>query len=181
MSAFEFFFSFYSLMLGLALANIAAGFGRLWRVRSTGSTGWCVPLLAVLILLRVVSSWATSWGMLQDIEISAATLLIAVGVALPYVVVSTLMFPDDGRDWPDLDAYYMSHSRVLLIVLAVSALVGQMGVMLVIAPTDLRTFLLTVALLVGPLAVMLVWRRLWVHRIMLILLVFDELRYLVLR
>lgn len=181
MSAFEFFFGFYGLMLGLALANIAAGFGRLWRVRSTGNTGWCVPLLALLILLRVVSSWATSWGMLQDIVITAATLLIAVGVALPYVVVSTLMFPDDSQGWPDLDLYYMSHARVLVIMLALSALVGQIGVASVIAPMGLGPLMITLAMLVVPLAIMLIWRRLWVHRVMLVVLVLDELRYLVIR
>jgi hypothetical protein len=180
MSAFEYFFTFFGLMMGMALVNVAGGFGRLWRARSAGALGWCIPLLAILILVSVISSWVGIWATLQEVEIGAASLGFAAAMALPYALVSTLMFPEDAAEWPDLDAYYLQHSRVILVILALSPLAVLTAVpFLTERPPSLRAWIELVGLMVTPIVVMLIWRRLWVHRLLLTFMILDALRWLV--
>ena len=175
MSGFEFFFGFMGLVLGLALANVAAGFGKLWRIRSTGNTGWCIPLLAILILARIITIWNGTWHTFQEVEINSLSLLVAAGVALPYVLVSTLMFPEDEEKWLNLDSYYLGQSRLILAALTLPPVVFLLGVVPVLGfKHDLLNLTVNLALLVGPLLVMLVWRRLWFHRLMLSLMIIFE-------
>lgn len=180
MSAFEYFFAFLGLILGLALANVAGGFGRLWRARSAGAVGWCTPMVALLVLMRIVTLWISTWSELQTVAITQISLFTALGLALPYVLVSTLMFPDDSREWPDLDAYYMKHARFLLVVLAIPPFVGLVGNPLI--SDEIRSawdWVRHLSLLVAPLIVMLIWRCLWLHKVILTLMVLDEIRILV--
>lgn len=180
MGTFEYFFTFLGLMLGLALANIAGGFGRLWRVQSIGKVGFCLPLLALLILFRIISIWRTTYTVLPMVEITTISLFVAVGTALPYVLISTLMFPDDSKDWVDLDDYYLKHARVLLIALALPPLLASMGYAYLAQVTlDVWEWTKVIGLMVTPVALMLVWRKLWVHRTVLALMALDELRFLI--
>ena len=73
MSAFEFVFTFYSVMLGLAAANVATGFADMWRDRRAVEVGVCAPLLAVIVLVGTMNLW-----LLQGVEgrLDAAELTI---------------------------------------------------------------------------------------------------------
>ena len=53
MSGFEFLFTFFSLLLGLAVANIATDFADMWRERNTRMAGTSTVLLGLFILLSV--------------------------------------------------------------------------------------------------------------------------------
>ena len=44
MSGFEFLFSFYGLLLGLAVANVTSSFADAWRSRSEWQVGTAPPL-----------------------------------------------------------------------------------------------------------------------------------------
>ncbi len=60
MSAFEFFFSFYGLILGLAVVEVLTGFSRAMRARTRIRLGIVTPLLALFILLDLISFWSGS-------------------------------------------------------------------------------------------------------------------------
>ena len=57
MSDFEFFFSFYGLLLGLSVAEVAQEFSRTLRSRRRIRIGWLTPLLGVVVMLDISSFW----------------------------------------------------------------------------------------------------------------------------
>ena len=122
MSAFEFFFTFYGLIMGLAVANAAGGFGAMWRDRHDLRVGWCVPLLCAQILLSSVAVWLAAWSGAEAQVINQIELLGALGVTVPYVFISVAMFPRDAGKQTSLDDHYLSHSRSLIGALMVSRL-----------------------------------------------------------
>ena len=111
MSAFEFFFSFFGLILGLSVAEVMTGFARVLKRRQRIKTGYVTPLLAGLLLLDLASFWSNTWGMLQQIQISLHLLILGVVVAGTYFLAASLVFPDDLDEWPSLDAFYDTHKH----------------------------------------------------------------------
>lgn len=175
MSAFEFYFSFFGLILGIAVANVGIGFGRLWRARERASIGLCLPLVGFWLLCHSVLNWVNSWEDLQSVPISAASLFVGIFVALPYVVVSTVMFPEDADQHESLDAFYLSHARLVMVAMSVPTLSGMLGRMYfgqVFTPAQL------VDLFAGYFLIPLIlffWRNLRVHQIGLALAVANLL------
>lgn len=51
MESFDYLFSFYGLLLGIAVANVAIGFADMWRDCEKISVGTCPPLVASSVLL----------------------------------------------------------------------------------------------------------------------------------
>lgn len=164
-SAFEFYFTFYGLILGLAVANVASGFGRLWRDRQRTDVGLCLPLLALIVLLRVAHLWLTTWKGLQSIQVTTVTMLVAIGVALPFVFVTTVMFPDDKDEQRPLDPFYLEQSRALLVALSIPWLVGYLAGYALGHPPGFEAWRNVILTHYLPVLVMLISRNLWVHRI----------------
>ena len=71
MNAFEYLFSFYGLLLGLAAANVATGFADIWRDRREIAVGVCTPLVAVIVLLGCMNLWLSFWTPAQFSELDA--------------------------------------------------------------------------------------------------------------
>lgn len=83
MNGTEFLFSFFGLLLGLAIANIATGFGEIWRGRQRWRIGWATPLLGLFVMLAVSQQWLAFWIGRELLDIRPALLLAAVLVAFP--------------------------------------------------------------------------------------------------
>ncbi len=111
MSAFEFFFSFFGLILGLSVVEVMTGVARVLKRRERIRVGYVTPLLAGLLLLDLASFWSNTWGMMQDIQISLGLLVVGVMVAGVYFLAASLVFPEDLDEWPSLDAFYDSHKH----------------------------------------------------------------------
>ena len=119
MSGFEFLFSFYSLLLGLAVANVATGFADIWRGRKDTVVGTATVLLGILILFSAAQQWMSFWRGRDSLTMGPWQILVSIGVALPFVFISRAMLPREQDAWQSLDDYYMAHSRVLLAVLLI--------------------------------------------------------------
>ncbi len=166
MSAFEFFFGFYSLILGLAVVEVVSGIARTLRARRRIRMGFCTPLLALFVLLDLIQFWSDTWTRHQDIRINAAVLTVALAVAAIYYLAASLVFPDRFEDWESVDAYYDSHKHLvfacsitasLLSVLALPLIAGQPEVAArVVSPGNL---LFLVALLTPMAAICIVRNR----------------------
>lgn len=118
MSAFEYFFTLYGLILGLSVVEIVSGFGRLAHERRGVKVGVLVPLLASLMLLDLANFWMSAYLRLQDYKLSYAVLVISMLISGLYYIAASVVFPRDFAAEPDLDAFYMRHRRLVVGILA---------------------------------------------------------------
>ena len=114
MSAFEFFFSFYGLILGLSVVEVIGGFARALRARQRIRLGLCTPLLALFLLLDLVSFWTGSWFQFQEVAVTPGLLVIALAIAGVYYLSASLVFPEDFAEWESVDTFYDGHKRWVL-------------------------------------------------------------------
>ncbi len=148
MSAFEFAFSLFGLVLGLAMAEVLAGFVRVLKARTrspnlpqvaadgeaagerTIRIGWLTPVLGLLVTVDLVSTWMVAWMARDEIAISFPALLVGTAATAIYFVAASLVWPDDPENWPDLDAWFDRHKGQIGAALAL-ANIGSMVDLLV--------------------------------------------------
>lgn len=124
MSAFEFFFSLYGLVLGLSVVEIVSGFSRLAHDRRGVRVGLLVPMLALLLLLDLANFWISAYQRLQASELSYAVLVIALAISALYYVAASVVFPRDFAAEPEFDAVYFRHRRLMMAVLIATGLLA---------------------------------------------------------
>lgn len=127
MSAFEFFFSFYGLLLGLSVAELVGAFARLLHERQRVRFGWLTPLTAVFVAIDLVTFWNQAWRFFQGAPFNPALLLLGLIVASTFYVAASITFPRtsmEGAETIDLDRHFWAHRRVVFgCVLAANAVV----------------------------------------------------------
>jgi hypothetical protein len=111
MSAFEFLFSLFGLILGLAVAVVIGGLSDVLRERKRVPIGWLTPMLALFILWDLSTCWVNAWTGMGDIQVAYGPFGAVLSVAGIYFFAASLVFPKSVSDWPSLDDYYMSHHR----------------------------------------------------------------------
>jgi hypothetical protein len=112
--AFDFVFSLFGLLLGLSLAEVLGGLARTLKQRKMVRLGWLTPLLGLLVMVDLASSWAQAWALRDAIPATFLTLVVGLFVTGLYYLAATLVFPDECAQWPDLDDYYFQHKRQVL-------------------------------------------------------------------
>jgi hypothetical protein len=120
MSPFQLYFSFFTLIIGLAVSAVARGYGTLWQSRSRTRVGHLTPLLAAFLLLDMSRFWLALWNRQEIDSLGAVALASVLCVSLPYVFATTIMFPAHPDEWQSLDDYYLAHSRPIFLSLFVS-------------------------------------------------------------
>ena len=164
MTGFEMLFAFYSLMLGLALANATTGFANVWRNREGAQIGTLVPLLCLVVVSYVPSQWLGFWVNRDVFTLTPFLLLTAMAVILPYVFLSQAMFPERPERWRTLDDYVLANAPVILGPLLIAPVIA-VAVNLIYGSREWVEPVLRV-LLTLALPVAMIWRpRLWLHRI----------------
>ena len=128
MSAFEFFFSFYGLLLGLSVAELVGGFSRLLHERHRVRFGWLTPLLALFVALDLATFWNQAWRFFRGAPFNPALLLIGLVIAATFYVAASVTFPrvtaEGVETRIDLDDHFWAHRRVVFgCVLAANAMV----------------------------------------------------------
>lgn len=124
MSAFEFFFTLYGLVLGLSVVEVVSGFARLAHDRRGVKVGWLTPLLAILMLLDLASFWVSAYGLLQEYELTYSVLVIALTISALYYVAASVVFPRDFKAEPDFDAVFLRHRRLVMTALILCGLMA---------------------------------------------------------
>lgn len=128
MSNFEFVFSLFGLLLGLALAEVLGGLSRALEGRSKVRVGWLTPLLGLVVALDLTSFWTVAWTVRDSLPPSYFSLLCGFVLTAIYYLVARLVFPHDPAEWPNFDTYYFAHKRVVLggmLLCNLLALAGQ--------------------------------------------------------
>lgn len=158
MSNFEFVFSLYSLLFGLALAQVFGGFGNALQERHKIRIGWQTPLLGLFVILDLTSFWEIGWQM-RDLSRPYFLFLIAcVLLAGIYYLAARLVFPRNFVEWPDFDVYYARHKQwvyggVLLCNVVASVALANVGGSFMRSPLGFANFLTYFALLIPLLLV----------------------------
>ncbi len=120
MGSFDYLFSFYGLLLGIAVANVAIGFADMWRDCERISVGTCPPLVASSVLLGGMNVWMQMWLARPHAVVNGIQMLAAAGIALPYVFVSRAIFPgQESQPERSLEEHYLRHRKLILILLVV--------------------------------------------------------------
>ncbi len=136
MSAFEFFFSFYGLVLGLSVAVIATGAARAFKHRKTVKIGWKTPMLAVFVALDIATFWDAAWMNFSSAPYSYGLLIAGLLVATVYFVATSLIFPEPDDEVQDLDAHFWANKRAIMLLLILANLMMLAGTVAVNLPKN---------------------------------------------
>ena len=138
MSAFEFFFSFYGLLLGLSVAELVGGLSRVLHERHRVRFGWLTPLLAVFVAADLATFWNQAWRFFRGAPFNPALLLIGLVIAATFYVAASVTFPrvtaEGVNTRIDLDEHFWAQRRVVFgCVLAANAMVWALLGLLALA------------------------------------------------
>lgn len=114
MSGFEFLFSFFGLLLGLALAEGLGGLSRALKASHKVRIGWPTALLGLFVSCDVVTFWMYGWQMRELLPLNWPVLFGGFVITAIYYVATSLIFPDEAEGWDDLDAHFDKHYRKVL-------------------------------------------------------------------
>lgn len=121
MSAFEFVFSLFGLLLVFSLVEVLGGLARTMEARLRLGpgyrVGWLTPLLAIFVMLDLMTFWLAAWRLREGLAVTGATLTAGLAFAGSYYLAAHLVFPPRDVDAPDLDAHYFRVKRWVLGIL----------------------------------------------------------------
>ena len=106
MNNFEFFWAFYGLLLGLALAELLGGFAALLRERTPPRLGVVTPLLGLQILVEMLANYVDAWKLFRGVGVSLADLALPTFIGLLYYVAAVIIVPRKLSEWVSLDDYF---------------------------------------------------------------------------
>lgn len=140
MSGFEFIFTLFGLLLGLALAEGLGGLARALKSKHHVRIGWPTALLGLFVSCDVVTFWIYGWAVRDLLPVTWPTLFGGFIITAIYFVSASLVFPND--DWEEIDGHFERQYRTVLagilvcniaLLATVIALTGSAG------KIDLRT------------------------------------------
>lgn len=175
MSDFEYFFSFFALLLGLTLTEVASKFADALEARKERPIGLLTPLLAGFVLLDVTASWLWIWSARDAITIKWTVVFAALFVALTYYLCAALVFPR-SRSASTLDEHYWQYKRPIIAgIAAVNAVLLAIALFQELPRLDDVWFFVWQTAYYAPLAVLVLSRRRLVDISMLSLAIFVYL------
>jgi hypothetical protein len=116
LDTFDFFNSFFGLVLGLSVTVMATGLAAAIQHRKTIKIGWLTPLLALFLGLDIASFWASAWSAFQDLPFSYGLLTGGLAISLIYFVAASLVFPHQIVSGMSLDEHFWENKKVVLLL-----------------------------------------------------------------
>ena len=111
MTIFEMVFNLIGLVLGLALVAVLSGLAATVKARPARAISWLTPLLGAWVVLDVSAFWGIAWEIRELLTSLWLSRLTGVVLSSVYYLAAALIFPDDTKDHPDLDAHYWAIKR----------------------------------------------------------------------
>jgi len=117
MGPFDFVCAFYSVVLGVAVAQLMTSVGRLLEVRDQVRTYWVQSLWVVIVLLYDVNNWLAMWSYRGAKSWRVVSFLLLVGLVASIYLVTVLLFPrvPESGGQIDLDSHYYKNRRVFFL------------------------------------------------------------------
>lgn len=126
MTSFEFFFSFYGLLLGLSVAELVGGLSRLLHERHRVRFGWLTPLLALFVVLEVATFWTSAWALYRPAPYNHALLILGLVTTTVFFIAASATFPrlvaEGVEDRVDLDQHFWAQRRLVLTCILIANL-----------------------------------------------------------
>lgn len=124
MTAFEFVFPLFGLLVGLTYTEMLAGLARALKSSRRIRIGWLVPLLGILILINLTMFWYGAWQMRHITVPTSGALLTTLLIGGTYYLAASLVFPNAEDDVSDLDEHFGRIRRQSLVAIAFCNLLG---------------------------------------------------------
>ena len=93
MSAFEFVFSLFGLLLGFSLVEVLGKLAASVKARPQIRLGWLTPLLSLFVLLDVTGFWSIVWNARDVIPASYGVLVVGLSITGLYYFAASLISP----------------------------------------------------------------------------------------
>ena len=117
MDRFEFFFTFYGLILGLAAAEILSSLGAYVRARPLRSVEIQSALLAFLTFMVICATWIDAWVTRGTFELSFASMFAPIGSATAYYLAAVVVLPKEETDYDSMGAYFLRRKNFVVSML----------------------------------------------------------------
>jgi len=114
MSVFEYVFSLYSLLLGLALAHLLSGLAKVVEARDKVRLGWPTALLALQMMLTLAIFWEIAWRARNAVPDNSAALFASLIICGLLYFGAVLIIPSDAVDRKDLDTHFFKEKSTVL-------------------------------------------------------------------
>ena len=124
MSVFEYVFSLYSLLLGLALAHLLGGLARVVEARDKVRLGWPTALLALQMILTLAIFWEIAWRARDAVPDNSAALFASLIICGLLYFGAVLVIPIDAAQHEDLDAHFFKEKGTVLTCIFLANLVA---------------------------------------------------------
>ena len=116
MSSFEFIFTLFGLVMGLALTEVLGGFARAVKRHGPARLGLLTPVISLFMLYEITDFWMDAWDVRDQVPIGMPTLLVSVAITGFYYFASVLVWPEEGdAAWDDLEGWMLGQKRQLLL------------------------------------------------------------------
>src|SRR4051794_31175114 len=103
---FSFFFAFYGLILGLAVAELLGGFAGMVRAHALKKLEAQTALLALLTFVLICATWVDAFTMSRSITLDFSNLWAPILLATFYYLAAAVIFPRDPGQYAHLRAYF---------------------------------------------------------------------------
>ena len=123
MDRFGFFFTFYGLILGLAVAELLGGFAGMVRAHALKKLEAQTALVGLLTFILICATWVDAWNMDRSITLNFGDLWAPILVATFYYLAAAVIFPRDPQQYPHLRAYFAARRKFIIGMLFAAELV----------------------------------------------------------
>lgn len=114
MSVFEYVFSLYSLLLGLALAHLLSGLARVVEARGKVRLGWPTALLVLVMMSSLTIFWEIAWRARDAVPDNSAALFASLIICSLLYFAAILVLPGDAAQRRDLDEHFFAEKAKVL-------------------------------------------------------------------
>ena len=122
MDRFGFFFSFYGLILGLAITELLSGLGGMVRAHALKKLEAQTALLALLVFVAICTTWIDAWDELKSVDLVIADLWAPLLLATCYYLAADVVFPREREQYAHLRTYFAARKRFVIGLVWVAVL-----------------------------------------------------------
>jgi hypothetical protein len=117
MDKFSFFFAFYGLLLGLAVAELLGGFARTVRAKAVRKIDAQTALAGLLTFLLICATWVDAFDRFKDVSLDFGGLWAPILTGTAYFLAATVIFPTDDDQYGRMPEYFMERKRFVVAML----------------------------------------------------------------